>query len=31
VLHSIEKIEEQRKNDKDLNRMLNKLAETLAN
>jgi len=29
VLHSIEKIEQQRKNDKDLNRMLNKLTETL--
>ena len=31
VLHSIEKIEEQRKNDKDLNRLLNKLTETLSN
>ncbi len=31
VLHSIDKIEEQRKNDKDLNRMLNKLTETLSN
>ena len=31
VLHSIEKIEELRKTDKDLNRMLNKLAETLSN
>jgi len=31
VLHSIDKIEEQRKNDKDLNRMLNKLSETLSN
>jgi chromosomal replication initiator protein len=30
VLHSIEKIEETRKTDKDLNRMLNKLAETLS-
>jgi chromosomal replication initiator protein len=30
VLHSIDKIEEQRKNDKDLNRLLNKLAETLS-
>jgi chromosomal replication initiator protein len=30
VLHSIDKIEEQRKTDKDLNRMLNKLAETLS-
>jgi chromosomal replication initiator protein len=29
VLHSIEKIDEVRKNDKDLNRMLNKLTETL--
>src|SRR5512147_678596 len=29
VLHSIEKIEEQRKNDKDLNRLLNKLTEQL--
>lgn len=31
VLHSIEKINEQRKNDKDLNRMLNKLTEQLSN
>lgn len=31
VLHSIDKIEEQRKGDKDLNRMLNKLTETLSN
>jgi chromosomal replication initiator protein len=31
VLHSIEKIEEQRKSDKDLNRLLNKLTETLSN
>ena len=30
VLHSVEKIEEQRKNDKDLNRMLNKLGEMLS-
>jgi chromosomal replication initiator protein len=30
VLHSIEKIEEQRKADKDLNRMLNKLTEQLS-
>jgi chromosomal replication initiator protein len=29
VLHSIDKIEEVRKGDKDLNRMLNKLTETL--
>ncbi len=29
VLHSVEKIDEQRKNDKDLNRMLNKFTETL--
>jgi chromosomal replication initiator protein len=29
VLHSVVKIEEQRKTDKDLNRMLNKLSETL--
>ena len=29
VLHSIDKIETVRKNDKDLNRMLNKLTETL--
>jgi len=31
VLHSVEKIEEQRKNDKDLNRLLNKLGEMLSN
>ncbi len=31
VMHSIEKIEEQRQSDKDLNRMLNKLTETLNN
>ncbi len=31
VLHSVEKIEEQRKTDKDLNRMLNKLGEMLSN
>ncbi|HYE26228.1 MAG TPA: chromosomal replication initiator protein DnaA [Clostridia bacterium] len=31
VLHSIEKIEEQRKADKDLNRLLNKLTESLSN
>ena len=31
VLHSIDKIEEQRKNDKDLNRLLNKLTEQLSN
>jgi chromosomal replication initiator protein len=31
VLHSIEKIDEQRKNDKDLNRLLNKLSEQLSN
>ena len=31
VLHSIEKIEEHRKLDKDLNRLLNKLTETLSN
>ena len=30
VLHSVEKIEEQRKTDKDLNRLLNKLTETLS-
>jgi len=30
VLHSIDKISEQRKTDKDLNRMLNKLTETLS-
>jgi chromosomal replication initiator protein len=30
VLHSIDKIEEVRKNDKDLNRMLNKLTESLS-
>src|SRR6202161_1384610 len=29
VLHSVEKIEEARKNDKDLNRLLNKLTEQL--
>jgi chromosomal replication initiator protein len=29
VLHSVEKIEEVRKNDKDLNRLLNKLTEQL--
>jgi chromosomal replication initiator protein len=29
VLHSVEKIEETRKSDKDLNRMLNKLTEQL--
>jgi chromosomal replication initiator protein len=29
VLHSVEKIEETRKTDKDLNRMLNKLTEQL--
>jgi chromosomal replication initiator protein len=29
VLHSVEKIEELRKNDKDLNRLLNKLIEQL--
>ena len=29
VLHSVEKIDEQRKSDKDLNRLLNKLTETL--
>ena len=29
VLHSVEKIEEQRKTDKDLNRLLNKLTEQL--
>jgi chromosomal replication initiator protein len=29
VLHSVEKISEQRKSDKDLNRVLNKLTETL--
>jgi chromosomal replication initiator protein len=29
VLHSVEKITEQRKSDKDLNRLLNKLTETL--
>ena len=29
VLHSVEKIEDSRKNDKDLNRMLNKLTEQL--
>jgi len=31
VLHSVEKIEELRKTDKDLNRLLNKLGETLSN
>jgi chromosomal replication initiator protein len=30
VMHSIEKIEEQRQGDKDLNRLLNKLTETLS-
>jgi len=30
VLHSVEKIEEVRKNDKDLNRLINKLTEQLA-
>jgi chromosomal replication initiator protein len=30
VLHSIDKIEQQRKTDKDLNRLLNKLTETLS-
>jgi chromosomal replication initiator protein len=29
VMHSIAKIEEQRRSDKDLNRMINKLQETL--
>jgi chromosomal replication initiator protein len=29
VLHSVDKIEQQRKTDKDLNRMLNKLTEGL--
>ena len=29
VLHSFEKIEEVRKNDKDLNRLINKLTEQL--
>ena len=29
VLHSVDKIEQQRKTDKDLNRVLNKLTETL--
>jgi chromosomal replication initiator protein len=29
VLHSVDKIEQQRKIDKDLNRVLNKLIETL--
>jgi chromosomal replication initiator protein len=29
VLHSVDKIEQQRKNDKDLNRVLNKLTESL--
>jgi len=31
VMHSIDKIEEQRQSDKDLNRMLNKLTENLSN
>jgi chromosomal replication initiator protein len=31
VMHSVEKIEEVRKSDKDLNRLLNKLTETLSN
>ncbi|MCI0349042.1 MAG: chromosomal replication initiator protein DnaA [Acidobacteriales bacterium] len=31
VLHSVEKIEESRKSDKDLNRLLNKLTENLSN
>jgi chromosomal replication initiator protein len=31
VLHSVEKIEETRKVDKDLNRLLNKLTESLSN
>jgi len=31
VLHSIEKISELRKTDKDLNRLLNKLTEQLSN
>ena len=31
VMHSIEKIEDQRQGDKDLNRLLNKLTETLSN
>ena len=30
VLHSVDKIENQRKTDKDLNRMLNKLTEMLS-
>ncbi len=30
VLHSVDKIDEQRKGDKDLNRLLNKLTETLS-
>jgi len=29
VLHSVDKIEETRKNDKDLNRLVNKLTEQL--
>ena len=29
VLHSVDKIEQRRKTDKDLNRVLNKLTETL--
>jgi chromosomal replication initiator protein len=31
VMHSVDKIEEQRQSDKDLNRLLNKLTETLNN
>ena len=31
VMHSVDKIEGQRQSDKDLNRMLNKLTETLNN
>jgi chromosomal replication initiator protein len=31
VMHSVEKIEQQRQSDKDLNRLLNKLTETLNN
>jgi chromosomal replication initiator protein len=31
VMHSVDKIEEQRESDKDLNRLLNKLTETLNN
>jgi chromosomal replication initiator protein len=30
VMHSISKIDDQRRNDKDLNRTLNKLMETLS-